>query len=690
MSVVENSVRAASAFSNGTLLSSSKGDGVLYVSWFNTRNNVANGSVFSVDFRFPRRQMPIPMKFQSYRLRPIPLTKKNALWQFPQKMSGSPCWIQSQIQFVGQTVIGEGNSYGFSFIPSEDPSIDTGDYVVSLAVEGASGLINIATIEAPKQQYRVSFLGLNQQPLCDTIFVNEGSNVEYPAAPACAGYRFAGWDAPVTSINRDITINARYLPEEYVVVLADHINQTVSLQRLNAVTESGAPAEFTLPTDLVSEGYIFKGWTIDGNPVEGTTITITGDTVLEASWEPKMFRVQFLDQNGAVLDEQLVAYGKSATPPAAIEAENMHFLGWSTDVCWWNVTGDLVTETDAEINSAQSSDAQSSHAVSPLMAYLLNADTPTSNLGDLAMGQEKILELTAEDGAKIYYTVDGSDPSPDGDVNKTERSGEDAIEVPIGSGTYEYNGPLSLTDDTEIKAIGVKDGKNDSEILEFTFYYSEDVIDDELDGQSVTISESEIMTAPGDTIPLTVRIDNNPGIMAYVMQIECDRKVFYVERVDNGDLVYDCAPGGSFKNGSLLVAPCESGYQIFWYNTAQSTADDILFTLNLKVSEEADRATRKIRLSYYPDNTVTGDLSPIPLDDNLEAMFGSDTSVLGDVNGDGRITAADVVLIARYVINDVSFTVDQQNLADVTNDGRITAADVIRLSRYIVGLATLG
>ena len=51
LSVVEDSVRAASAFSNGTLLSSSKGDGVLYVSWFHARNNVANGSVFSVDFR---------------------------------------------------------------------------------------------------------------------------------------------------------------------------------------------------------------------------------------------------------------------------------------------------------------------------------------------------------------------------------------------------------------------------------------------------------------------------------------------------------------------------------------------------------------------------------------------------------------------------------------------------------------
>ena len=63
---------------------------------------------------------------------------------------------------------------------------------------------------------------------------------------------------------------------------------------------------------------------------------------------------------------------------------------------------------------------------------------------------------------------------------------------------------------------------------------------------------------------------------------------------------------------------------------------------------------------------------------------------LGDVNQDGRITAADVVLIARYVINDVTFTSAQVGLADVTGDDKINSADVIRLARYIVGLAALG
>lgn len=595
---------------------------------------------------------------------------------------------ESQIQYVGQTKIGADNSYSFSFIPSENPSIDTGDFVVSLAVEGASGLVNVATIEAPRQMYHVSFLGLNQTDL-GTIDVPEGGSVEYPEAPEAAGYRFAGWSAPVTSISRDITISARYLPEEYAVVLADHINQTVNLQRVSAISEDGAPAVLTLPADLTAEGYTFKGWMQDGTLVEGGSITVTKDTVLEASWEPVMFTVEFLNEKGEVISTQQVAYGQSATPPAPITAEGMTFLGWSTDECWWNVKMDLNIKTVTETVTKDETQAQElvtredNHAVAPLMAYVWNAETPVSSLGPAAAGTEKVLELTTEeDGTKIYYTIDGSDPSPD----KVCDEGGEATD----SRTLVYDGPLTLTEDTDIKAIGVKDGRNDSEIMEFTFYYSEEDADGELEGRSVVIAESDIMAKPGATIPMSVRIANNPGLMAYVMLVECDRQVFYVDRLETSEGSYDCTAGAAFEKGSLLVAPCEEGYQIFWYSTAQTTDDDTLFTLRLKVNEEADSATRKIRLSYYPDNTVTGDLSAAVLDNALDVSFGEETSVLGDVNQDGRITAADVVLIARYVINDVTFTSAQVGLADVTGDDKINSADVIRLARYIVGLAALG
>ncbi len=47
----------------------------------------------------------------------------------------------------------------------------------------------------------------------------------------------------------------------------------------------------------------------------------------------------------------------------------------------------------------------------------------------------------------------------------------------------------------------------------------------------------------------------------------------------------------------------------------------------------------------------------------------------GDVNADGRITAADARLILRFSAGIQRYTVAQQAKADINGDGRITAAD---------------
>lgn len=65
-------------------------------------------------------------------------------------------------------------------------------------------------------------------------------------------------------------------------------------------------------------------------------------------------------------------------------------------------------------------------------------------------------------------------------------------------------------------------------------------------------------------------------------------------------------------------------------------------------------------------------------------------TLLGDVSGDGKVTAVDVIRIAKYVLDDATFSASQLAAADVTGDGKVTAADVIRLARYLVGLAELG
>lgn len=67
LSVVDGSVAAAEAFSDGTILSSAKSSGVLYISWFAMRNSTADGAAFSVDFRVSDRA-----KAASYEITVIP------------------------------------------------------------------------------------------------------------------------------------------------------------------------------------------------------------------------------------------------------------------------------------------------------------------------------------------------------------------------------------------------------------------------------------------------------------------------------------------------------------------------------------------------------------------------------------------------------------------------------------------
>lgn len=61
---------------------------------------------------------------------------------------------------------------------------------------------------------------------------------------------------------------------------------------------------------------------------------------------------------------------------------------------------------------------------------------------------------------------------------------------------------------------------------------------------------------------------------------------------------------------------------------------------------------------------------------------------LGDVDGDGRVTASDARLILRRAARLVTFTPEQDWLADVDGDGRVTAADARLVLRVAAKLDT--
>lgn len=61
----------------------------------------------------------------------------------------------------------------------------------------------------------------------------------------------------------------------------------------------------------------------------------------------------------------------------------------------------------------------------------------------------------------------------------------------------------------------------------------------------------------------------------------------------------------------------------------------------------------------------------------------------GDINGDGKISALDIVKIQRLIVGIDEKTDAIFSVADVNGDGKISALDIVKIQRHIVGLETI-
>ncbi|MBR4867879.1 MAG: dockerin type I repeat-containing protein, partial [Clostridia bacterium] len=59
--------------------------------------------------------------------------------------------------------------------------------------------------------------------------------------------------------------------------------------------------------------------------------------------------------------------------------------------------------------------------------------------------------------------------------------------------------------------------------------------------------------------------------------------------------------------------------------------------------------------------------------------------VYGDVDGDGKISAADALEVLKAVVGNVTLTEEQTIVADVDGDNRISAADALDILKKVVG-----
>ena len=342
---------------------------------------------------------------------------------------------EDQIQYISQTTIGEGNTYSFTIIAKADPTIISGDYTVCLGIEGATGLINVDMIQAPKAEYTVTYVD-DDGTTISTQTVLEGENAVVPESPQKEGYRFVGWSTNTIDVRGNMTVVAMYEPIQYVVAFVDSKNSTVSCDTYYY------GEEIITPNDPVAEGSIFRGW---DKLLDGQTI-VTENMIINAVYDTQTYTVVFADENGNAVSTQEVNHGGCAVPPSPLDVAGREFMGWSTEKNWWNVTENITVE--------------------PILVYAETTSAPSYYIMDLDDSIAVFLETDTE-GAEIYYSYSEEAPS----ISDIKYEG-DPIIIPyevMAAEVTETPTEYIISLSTRLSAFAVSEGKNDSEVQIITY-----------------------------------------------------------------------------------------------------------------------------------------------------------------------------------------------------------------------------
>lgn len=132
-----------------------------------------------------------------------------------------------------------------------------------------------------------------------------------------------------------MTVTAVYEINSYTVTFVDHDGSIIDTQSVKYQQSA------TLPENAIRVGYTFKEWV-------GTWENITADSTVTATYDINVYKVDFVDHDGTLIDSQSIEHGKSATAPENPTREGYTFKNWDKD--YSNITENLTITAVYEKN----------------------------------------------------------------------------------------------------------------------------------------------------------------------------------------------------------------------------------------------------------------------------------------------------------------------------------------------------
>ena len=196
---------------------------------------------------------------------------------------------------------------------------------ITTIVDRAGTINAIYTVNTYTVKFASAYKGV-----FNTQTVTHGSAAVEPTNTAVEGYTFVMWDNVFASITQDITINALYEINTYIITFVD-ANDGNKVVYTREVVYNGTVAR---PEDssVTTVGKSVYGWYKDSSMTQSYDFntSVKGDFTLYGDIDVTMLTLRFI-ANGEILHQVALAYNSAYTEemPAIPEREGYDILGWS-------------------------------------------------------------------------------------------------------------------------------------------------------------------------------------------------------------------------------------------------------------------------------------------------------------------------------------------------------------------------
>lgn len=217
-------------------------------------------------------------------------------------------------------------------------------------------------------------------------------------------------------------------------------------------------------------------------------------------------------------------------------------------------------------------------------------------------------------------------------------------------------------------------------IVLFVSSFSVNSLSVSAEGTDPVIKAENVYATPGQSVDVDIVIQNNPGIIGLMLSVEYDESAVTLTGVKGGDAL------NYLEFETPESAALKSGCRLLWYGDSARGAelkDGGIATLTFTVAENA-KLNESVELKLSVVGKITTEDS-----NALDVAINSGkltviSYVPGDVDGNEKINATDIVALRRYIVGGYDVVVERL-ACDVNDDGYINHADVILISRYVAG-----